>query len=299
MFNFPDSPTDGQVFTPPGGPAYVYSATVGAWKAQFSEPGTIAPVPEAPMDSQTYARQNATWVSLTGGAVDATPVGTVIMTARTTAPAGYLICNGASLLRAGTYAALFAAIGTTYGAVDGTHFNIPEMRGEFVRGFDSGRGVDSGRVQGTSQAGAVESHTHTFTGSAMGTHAHPAGTTGTESADHTHTFSDTSSTTSSAGAHTHTTTLYAASVIVVTDGVADTGYRATAGNTAYASSSAGAHTHTVSVSGTTSGRSAAHTHSFTTPAVSAGTPAGTISNYPASGAETRPRNVALLMCIKF
>lgn len=58
-----------------------------------------------------------------------TPVGTYIQHAGATAPTGFLACDGASLLRAGTYADLFAVIGTTYGAADGTHFNLPDARG--------------------------------------------------------------------------------------------------------------------------------------------------------------------------
>ena len=89
------------------------------------------------------------------------PAGTVEWFSGSTAPAGYLHCNGATISRA-TYAALFLAIGTTYGAGDGsTTFGIPDLRGEFVRGLDSGRGVDSGRVMGSAQAGQMSSHTHT------------------------------------------------------------------------------------------------------------------------------------------
>lgn len=78
----------------------------------------------------------------------------------TTAPAGWLKCNGAAVSRT-LYAALFNVIGTTYGAGDGsTTFNLPDLRGEFVRGLDDGRGVDSGRALGTAQADAFASHTH-------------------------------------------------------------------------------------------------------------------------------------------
>jgi hypothetical protein len=52
-----------------------------------------------------------------------------------TVPDGYLERNGASLDRT-TYADLFAVIGTTYGAVDSTHFNIPDHRGRFPRYWD-------------------------------------------------------------------------------------------------------------------------------------------------------------------
>jgi microcystin-dependent protein len=78
--------------------------------------------------------------------------GAVVFFARATAPAGYLSANGAAISRA-TYANLFAAIGTVFGAGDGTTtFNVPDLRGEFVRGLDAGRGVDAGRALGGLQA---------------------------------------------------------------------------------------------------------------------------------------------------
>ena len=86
--------------------------------------------------------------------------GTVAYLAMVTAPTGWLKANGAAISRT-TYADLFAAIGTTYGAGDGsTTFNIPDLRGEFVRGFDDGRGADSGRGFGTAQAGDMAAHRH-------------------------------------------------------------------------------------------------------------------------------------------
>lgn len=86
--------------------------------------------------------------------------GHIDYTARTTAPAGWMACDGRTLSRS-VYASLFAAIGTTYGAGDGsTTFNIPDLRGEFIRGLDSGRGVDSGRALGSAQASQNLSHTH-------------------------------------------------------------------------------------------------------------------------------------------
>lgn len=82
--------------------------------------------------------------------------------AMSSAPSGWLKANGAAISRT-AYAALFAAIGTTYGAGDGsTTFNLPDLRGEFVRGWDDGRGVDSGRALGSSQAGQMPSHNHTI-----------------------------------------------------------------------------------------------------------------------------------------
>jgi microcystin-dependent protein len=103
-----------------------------------------------------------TQIAAIPAAQDLTPAGTVIYTARTTAPTGYLKANGAAVSRT-TFAALFSAIGTTYGAGNGsTTFNLPDLRGEFVRSWDDGRGVDSGRSFGSAQAGALASHNHTI-----------------------------------------------------------------------------------------------------------------------------------------
>lgn len=93
-------------------------------------------------------------------AADATPAGLIKHHAGTSAPAGYLKCNGAAVSRS-TYAALFLAIGTLYGAGDGlTTFNVPEVRGEFLRAIDDGRGVDVSRAFNTPQADDFKSHSH-------------------------------------------------------------------------------------------------------------------------------------------
>ena len=95
---------------------------------------------------------------LTG--VAATPASTVIYVAQNTAPTGFLKANGAAVSRT-TYADLFAAIGTTFGSGDGsTTFNVPDLRGEFIRAWDDARGVDSGRSFGSAQADDFESHQH-------------------------------------------------------------------------------------------------------------------------------------------
>lgn len=97
--------------------------------------------------------------------------GMVSMFALAAAPSGWLLCNGAAVSRS-VYAALFAAIGTTFGAGDGsTTFNLPELRGEFLRGLDSGRGVDVDRVLGSAQVDRNKAHNHGGTGSA-GAHTH-------------------------------------------------------------------------------------------------------------------------------
>lgn len=93
-----------------------------------------------------------------------------------TIPTGWLLCNGAAVSRT-TYATLFAAIGTAWGTGDGVStFNLPEGRGEFMRGFDNGRGIDSGRVFGVSQAEMIGPHTHPMNGFGI---TLSAGSTGT------------------------------------------------------------------------------------------------------------------------
>lgn len=88
-------------------------------------------------------------------------------------PDGYLECSGQSVNR-NTFAALFAVIGTRYGSSSGSTFNVPDLRGEFVRGFDNGRGADSGRSIGSTQAQDNRVHAHTATSShgAQSVHAH-------------------------------------------------------------------------------------------------------------------------------
>jgi microcystin-dependent protein len=104
-----------------------------------------------------------TQIAAIPAATDLTPAGTVIWTARTTAPTGYLKANGAAISRT-TYATLFSAIGTTYGVGDGsTTFNLPDLRGEFIRGWDDGRGIDAGRNLGSNQAQDYQSHNHSAT----------------------------------------------------------------------------------------------------------------------------------------
>ena len=81
--------------------------------------------------------------------------GKVEFFSQSSAPTGYLKANGAAVSRT-TYALLFAAIGTTFGIGDGsTTFNVPDIRGEFVRGWDDSRGIDSGRTLGSWQKGSL------------------------------------------------------------------------------------------------------------------------------------------------
>lgn len=96
----------------------------------------------------------------------ASPPGKIAPFAQSAVPAGWLACNGASVATA-TYPALFAAIGYTYGGA-GASFSLPDLRGEFLRGADGGRGVDAGRVIGSWQAGQMPYHTHSISSSPSG-----------------------------------------------------------------------------------------------------------------------------------
>ena len=93
---------------------------------------------------------------------DQTPAGTVIYTARSTAPTGYVKANGAAISRS-TFSVLFAAIGTQFGVGNGsTTFNVPDLRGEFIRGLSDGSAVDSGRTLGSNQVDSLASHDHEY-----------------------------------------------------------------------------------------------------------------------------------------
>ncbi len=84
------------------------------------------------------------------------PAGSVISFAGVTAPAGFLLCNGSAVSRT-TYDKLFSAIGTIYGAGDDSStFNLPDLRGRFVRGFDGGVGRDLSRTLGSVQEDAMQ-----------------------------------------------------------------------------------------------------------------------------------------------
>lgn len=101
------------------------------------------------------------------------PPGTILPFGGTSAPTGYLLCDGTSYLRA-TYPDLFTAISTAYGAADGTHFNVPDLRGQFMRGVTGASandpdassrtamnaGGNTGNNVGSVQTDELKSHFH-------------------------------------------------------------------------------------------------------------------------------------------
>jgi microcystin-dependent protein len=102
-----------------------------------------------------------------GGSGSVVPAGSVFYFASSSTPTGYLKANGAELNKT-AYAVLFNGIGTTYGETNGaggagtSHFRVPDLRGEFVRGWDNGAGVDAGRTLGSSQTDAFQGHRHSI-----------------------------------------------------------------------------------------------------------------------------------------
>jgi microcystin-dependent protein len=199
------------------------------------------------------------------------PSGIVLPHAGAAVPDGWVLCDGAAVSRT-TYAYLFAAIGTAYGAGDeSTTFNVPDFKGRTILGAGAGsgltsraRGDKSGGESKTIGANNLPTHTHASGGNvgAEASHTHGVSiTSGTVSADHTHSFSANTSTSSD---HQHTAPMKWGSNSSHNHSSGG-GYGAEAPNptsgdgTAVTTSGNGSHYH--SVSGTSGYISANHTHS--------------------------------------
>ena len=170
-------------------------------------------------------------------AVIFTPVGTVITYAGSSAPTGYLKANGDTIPNGtGTVQGVTADFSALYAVIGAT---LPDLRGEFIRGFDDGKGTDSGRAIRSSQTDQNKQHNHTATS--------------------TSTVTD--------NGHTHNLLF---------------------GIGAFGGSSGA---QTPRDSGTTTNRLSTATTGITV--------ATSTSIANDGGNESRPRNIALLMCIKF
>ena len=99
-------------------------------------------------------------------------VGLILYFAKDSVPDGWLKCNGAVISRT-TYISLFNAIGTTFGDGDGEiTFQLPDLRGEFIRGWDDGAGIDTGRIFGNSQGDSTKRPNNAFITTTDGLHSH-------------------------------------------------------------------------------------------------------------------------------
>lgn len=212
-------------------------------------------------------------------------VGMVASFAMSAVPSGWLRCNGAAVSRT-TFAKLFTRVGTTFGGGDGsTTFNLPDMRGLFPRGWDEGRGIDGGRPFGSHQDHMMLSHHHSAWSAAAGDHIHSAWTDA--QGEHSHSaWSDVQ------GNHAHQ----------VKEGHAQPGgndevmasgddYTRTIAHWS-TSSAAGAHSHNIGVS-------SAGNHGHNIGVGWAGNHSHAVTVDPNGGHENRPKNIALLYCIKF
>lgn len=202
----------------------------------------------------------------------------------TLTPEGRLLkANGAAISRT-QFPELFAKIGTLYGNGNGTTtFNLPDLRGEFLRFWDDDRGVDSGRGLGSSQGESFKSHTHENTAQVNSTNL---GTKAVNSADLGN------RTTSGGGSHVHT----------VNGQNKFVGDKNGDGNFDYGRSSiinpddgdyfsmppAGDHTHTINIG--------AHNHTIV---LGSHNHSITLNNVSTGGSETRPRNIALVAYIEY
>lgn len=135
-------------------------------------------------------RDGSGWITLakTTDVIDIT--GAIKMWPTTSAPTGYLVCDGTAVSRS-AYAALFAIIGTTFGTGDGsTTFNLPNFKSRFPAGYNA---ADT-PFDAMAETGGAQTHTHTYT-SESGATSDTGGAGGSGSSGvqwtHTHTVSGT------------------------------------------------------------------------------------------------------------
>ena len=127
QINFPNSPSDGDEFLASNGTTYQYDSDTNQWKI-LAGPGAQGPP----------------------GSSASIPTGMVMPFFGSTVPTDWLECNGS--LIPSQYTDLIALVGA----------NVPDLRGEFIRGWDNGRGVDTGRALLSTQADEFMEHSHTL-----------------------------------------------------------------------------------------------------------------------------------------
>lgn len=133
----------------------------------------------------TTSLQAATKSYVDTAQTTAAPAGSIMAYAASTAPTGWLLCDGSAVSRT-TYATLFTAISTTWGTGDGsTTFNLPDLRGQFLRGYDSratATSKDTTQISGITTSGnttvsGINSTTYLYAGMPISGTGISAGTT--------------------------------------------------------------------------------------------------------------------------
>lgn len=147
------------------------SSAMAAWVAQKQATDVVDTLTEIEL-RDLYQLALVSVIQAEISAAQVVQPGTMMWWPSTILPSGWIKRNGAAINRT-TYAALFSVLGTTFGAGDGsTTFNLMDDRAIFLRGWDDSRGVDVGRVFGSTQASANLSHSHTGSTDAAGSHTH-------------------------------------------------------------------------------------------------------------------------------
>ena len=232
-----------------------------------------------------YKKQNNVWVPVVNSQNTEFP-GVFKWFTGPSVPNGYLKCNGQAVSRS-TYSALFTAISTRYGLGDGsTTFNVPDVRGDAIRGYDEGRGIDSGRALGSEQDSQNKGHVHALSGGlavAAGGHSHTASTGA--GGGHAH-----SGSANVAGSHSH-------GIIVHNSGGGSghiSSYESGYYQTVMSTNAAGEHTHSLAISGVGD-----HTHGVSVAAAAAHEHALSGNTQAEGGTEARMRNIAFIGIIKY
>lgn len=122
-------------------------------------------------DGQVLTADSSAGAGISWGTVSGVPTGSLTAYAGSTAPSGWLLCEGQAVSRA-TYSSLFSILSTTYGSGDGsTTFNLPDLRSRFIAGKGTGTWSDALAETGGTKDAVVVSHTHT-----LPSHSHTVGT---------------------------------------------------------------------------------------------------------------------------
>ena len=165
-----------------GGTLAVTGAATFSTSLAVTGAATFSTSPTAPTptvgDSSTKI---ATTAFVASAITSAVITGTISMWPVSSAPTGYLVCNGSAVSRT-TYAALYAIVGTTFGSGDGsTTFNLPNYTNRMPYGTTigaTGGSTDAIVVSHTHTASSSDAgHSHTYAGSvsSTGTFAYSAG----------------------------------------------------------------------------------------------------------------------------